>query len=85
MAEYPNSGILGRNKRKEQPNHPDYTGQANIECVDYWISAWIKEGPSGKFFSLSFKPKEASQVQSSKPKGNERTFDGLDDDMDAPF
>lgn len=56
--DYPNSGALFKNDRKEQPNHPDYKGSAEIDGVDYWLSAWIKEGKSGKFMSLSFKPKE---------------------------
>ena len=58
-----NSGILSRNDRKEQPNHPDFKGQINVNGVDYWLSGWIKErnDKSGKFFSLSVKPKDAQQ------------------------
>jgi hypothetical protein len=53
-----NSGILSRNQRKEQPSHPDHTGSATINGVEYWISAWVKDGTRGKFFSLAFKPKD---------------------------
>lgn len=59
-----NCGMLSRNERKEQPNQPDYTGQVNVDGVDYWLSAWVKEGKPGskmegkKFFSLALKPKE---------------------------
>ena len=62
MSDYDNTnkGILSRNQRKEQPNHPDHTGSINIEGRDYWLSAWVKEKKdgSGRFFSLSVKPKD---------------------------
>lgn len=53
-----NSGILFKNDRKDKPSHPDYTGNATVDGVDYWLSAWIKDGRKGKFMSLAFKPKE---------------------------
>lgn len=58
MAKRDNSGTLGANKRKEKDTHPSHTGQCQINGVDYWISAWVKEGDNGRFFSLSFKKKE---------------------------
>ena len=58
MGEYPNSGALFKNDRKEKPNHPDYRGDAEVDNVQYWLSAWVKEGKKGKFFSLSFQPKD---------------------------
>jgi hypothetical protein len=71
MSEYPNSGALFKNDRKEKPNHPDYTGSAEIEDVDYWLSAWIKDGKKGKFMSLSFKPKEdVDQSPDDDPNSN---------------
>lgn len=82
MAEtYPNSGILSRNKRKEQDKHPDHTGSATIDGKDYWVNAWVKDGKDGKFFSLSFKLKEGRQDSRPAPSGR-RTPD-LDDDI--PF
>lgn len=81
-----NSGILSRNDRKEQPNHPDFKGQINVDGVDYWLSGWIKErnDKSGRFFSLSVKPKEPAQAkpvkQTSAPGSG---FDDMNDDV--PF
>jgi hypothetical protein len=51
-------GVLFKNDRKERDNHPDYKGSAEVDGVEYWLSAWIKEGQKGKFMSLSFTPKE---------------------------
>ena len=63
-----NSGMLGKNERKTTANHPDYTGQCEINGVKFWVSAWIKDGKPGgkmegkKFFSLSFKPQDAAKA-----------------------
>lgn len=58
-----NSGTLSRNDRKQKPNHPDHRGSATIDGKEYWISAWVKEGPNGRFFSLAFQPKDQQQEQ----------------------
>ena len=82
-----NSGLLSRNDRKEQPNHPDFRGTINVEGKDFWLSAWVKERKdgSGKFFSLSVQPKEArpdagSSFGSNAPRS---AAPALDDDI--PF
>lgn len=62
-----NSGILTRNDKQGNENRPDYRGSINVDGVEYWLSAWIKEGRDGtklagqKFMSLSVQPKEARQ------------------------
>jgi hypothetical protein len=48
---------LFKAKPNDNPKWPQYEGSALIDGVEYWLSAWVKEGKSGKFFSLSFKPK----------------------------
>jgi hypothetical protein len=81
-----NSGTLGANKRKEKDSHPSHTGQANIICphcgvpAEHWLSAWVKEGPTGKFFSLAYKPKEE---QRERVPGKATTRIDLDDEI--PF
>lgn len=61
-----NSGALFRNDRKEQPTHADHRGSCMIDGREYWISAWIKEGKNGRFFSLAFKPKETEQAAAER-------------------
>ena len=63
-----NRGVLFRNNRKGQDNHPDHTGSINIEGKEYYLNAWIKTSKSGdKFFSLSVKPKDENQAGKSNP------------------
>lgn len=86
-----NRGILSRNERKEKDTHADHRGTLNVEGVDYWIDAWIKErnDGSGKFFSLSVKRKDQQSApppvrQQQKPAAQPAS--GFDDmDSDVPF
>lgn len=55
-----NSGALFVNDRKSSPNQPDYRGNADIEGVDYWVSAWVKSTGKGNILSLAFTPKSAT-------------------------
>ena len=82
-----NSGMLARNDRKETEKHPDFKGSINVDGVDYWLSAWVKEGKEGgkmagkKFFSLSVSPKDAPKSAEFPQKSAPKTFDQLDDDI----
>lgn len=76
-----NSGSLFRNDRKEQEKHPDHKGSAKIDGKEYWVSAWIKEGSKGRFFSLAFTPKDeqkrerrAAPAQDEPPYSDEIPF-----------
>ena len=87
-----NTGLLSRNDRKEQPNHPDFKGQINVAGVDYWLSGWVKERKdgTGKFFSLSVKPKDAPMNAKTPPQKavtaptSGSGFDDMDSDL-IPF
>lgn len=74
------SGALFKNDRKEKETQPDYRGDVKIDGQEYWLSAWIKEGKAGKFFSLAFTAKESRPEQTSPAKEPPAE---LDDDL--PF
>ena len=89
-----NSGMLSRNDRKEKDTHPDFKGAINVDGVDYWLSAWVKEGKPGgkmegrKFFSLSLTPKDdGTTINLGKTDPTKaplpKNFDQLDDDIPA--
>lgn len=53
-----NSGTLFRNDKREKDTHPHAKGSALIDGVEYWVSAWTKEGKDGRYQSLAFKRKD---------------------------
>jgi hypothetical protein len=77
---YDNSGIIGKNERKQKDNHPDIQGQATIDGAEFWISGWKKEKDGKGFYSLAFKPKEVKPELTDDYKNAPRD---LDDDI--PF
>lgn len=87
-----NTGTLFKNDRRETDSHPHAKGTALIDGVEYWVSAWTKEGAKGKFQSLSFQPKEARQ-ETPKRQEPRTSYDDRDDprttrralDDDLPF
>jgi hypothetical protein len=70
-----NSGVLFRSDKKDNDRAPDYKGNITVNGQDFWLSAWIKEGKSGKFMGLAVSPKEDYQPKQAPKKSN---FDDLD-------
>ena len=94
MSNYDNTnrGVLFKNDRKEKDTHPNMKGSINVEGVEYWVSAWTKEGQNGKFISLSLTPKEQTKTaaqavkQVAPPQRQQQAAPVvLDDDSDIPF
>lgn len=88
MAEFDrtNTGTFSKNERKTTDSHPDVKGQANIDGVEYWIDAWMKERNSdgSKFYSVKFKRKDAQAPQPTHGTQPKRPAQSLDDDS-IPF
>ena len=78
-----NTGVLFRNDKATTDKHPTHTGSINIDGVDYWLSAWVKEGAKGKFFSMSVKLKE-ERVAKPAPKAPRKAEPDFDS-SDVPF
>ena len=78
-----NRGALFKNDTTgKSENFPPYGGSLNIDGTEYWISAWVKDGAKGKFFSLQVKPKESRQ-QPAAPLAP--AHDDFGDDSSIPF
>jgi hypothetical protein len=84
MSERKNmTGALFKNTKKETDSHPEYTGPALIHGQEFYVSAWINDGPKGKYMSLKFKPKEATR--GTEP-AKQDAFGLSDDEQDRiPF
>jgi len=73
------SGSMFKNQKKLTEQHPNMTGLAMIEGVEYLVSAWTKTDKNGnKWQSLAFTKKDQSR-QYSAPKASQ------DNDEDVPF
>ena len=69
MAEYDNTnrGVLFRETDKKTDNHPDMTGEVNVDGVEFRLAGWTKESKNGKkFLSLAVTPKQ-EQKQNAAP------------------
>ena len=72
------SGVLFKNDRKESEKHPDYKGYLTVNNQEFWLSAWIKEGKTGKYMGLAISPKEDYQPKQAPKKASIA-------DEDVPF
>lgn len=77
----PGYGQLFRNQYKDKDNQPDHKGSIVDPSGKEWdISAWVKEGRNGKYFSIRI------QEPYVKPKSNDALAPNPEDfDDDIPF
>jgi len=56
-----NRGAIWKSDKKESDNHPDFTGNLNIDGVEYHVSAWRRKEdakPRSPALTLSVKRKD---------------------------
>lgn len=58
-----NRFVIFKNDRKDKDTSPDYTGTLNVDGVEYFLDAWLKDGKKGKFFSGRIKRKDKQAMQ----------------------
>lgn len=68
MSQYDNNltGVLFKNDKGDNEKRPDYKGSAEIEGVQYWVSAWIRDTSKGKCLSMKYERKEQQSEQASQ-------------------
>jgi len=81
MEKRDNSGVLFKSDNRDNERAPNYKGNITVGGQDYWLSAWIKEGKSGKFMGLAVSPKEEYKA---KPSERSKATD-FDDSDGIPF
>lgn len=60
-------GALFKNDRKETEKHPDYRGEAEIDGIEFYVSAWLTKSKKGTtYMSLKFKPKSEAGAKGVK-------------------
>ena len=80
MAQYDNTNTfaLFKNDQGDNPKRPNYTGNLNVDGIEFRISGWIREGANGKFISGAVAIVEAKTEERAKP-----AVEGADEDV--PF
>ncbi len=81
MDKKDNSGVLFKNDKIENERSPNYKGNITVDGKDYWLSAWVKDGKSGKFMGLAVSPKEPAPKKADMSEHKE----WLDDFDKDPF
>lgn len=81
-----NSGVLFKNNRKEKDNHPDFTGNGNVDGKEVWINGWRKQSAKGEaFISISFREKLPKTEAASGGTATAQTKAAATLDDEIPF
>lgn len=59
-------GSLFKNDKKNNEKSPEYTGNIFVNGKEMRLSAWVKQGKSGKFLSVQISEK-LTKTTSSEP------------------
>ena len=80
MTVYDNNltGVLFKNDKQGNEKRPDYKGSAEIEGVQYWVSAWVRDTAKGKCLSMKYERKDG---QAAAPKPAQTTVDFDESDI----
>lgn len=82
-----NRGAVWKNEKKMTDRHPDFTGKATIDGVDYYVSAW-RRGPDDnpKAPALRFTVTPVADVAQKGIQQAKQVMQPADDfDDDLPF
>jgi len=78
MAKYDNTNTftLLKNDQGDNPKRPNYTGNLNVDGIEFRISGWVREGANGISGAVAIV--EAKAEERAKP-----AVEGADEDV--PF
>ena len=84
MEQYDNTnrGSIWKNDRRETEKNPHFTGVANVEGREFYVSAWKKDkdgNPKAPVVTFSFKPKDGV------PQDLKEAFKVKKEDDDVPW
>ena len=82
-----NRGVLFPNDKKGNEARPDYTGDINVEGIEYRLSAWNKRSKAGSsFLSISIQKKDGQQQRPAPKSAAKPVEQFTDDDLSqVPF
>jgi len=76
-----NRGSIWKNDRRETDRHPHFTGVANVDGKEFYVSAWKRgeeANPKAPALTFSFKPKDGVVESTSD-------FKVAEEDEDIPW
>ena len=89
MSEYDNTnkGAIWKSKFNDNPKAPQYTGNLNVEGVDYKVSCSKTTSDNPQAPVLNFQIQKASDMPNIPKPNNDRPLGdvGRDNDDDVPF